>query len=297
MGVDDGLALLLASNLIGKSVTLSTIFGNVSVEIATRNAALFRALLGRRDDWPLFTGASHAQDGFRVNATQVHGQDGLGGATAELDKGLLEEAAHCLAPLLSSAAPPDVKSVVLVGLGPATNIPRLVSWFGRHAVARIVLMSGALFDVGNITPFAEFNAHCDPQALRETIDLGIPTTMVPLDVCRKVLLSRATMNEYGRAAGTARSRLIATSHTRYMDFYENVDGIDGCYPHDAVTLLAALSPQRFFTVTGDVSVDVSMTHRGRTSVALCPSHVEVVTGGSLKWVREAIAGVLREDVR
>ncbi len=295
MGVDDGLALLLANRLIGEGVTLSTVFGNVSADVATRNAKIFRALLGRRADWPLFTGASCARDGFRLDATHVHGEDGLGGATEGLDHALLEELAHCPTPSLSDAASPGKNSVILIGLGPATNIPGLVSWYGRNAVARIVLMSGVYFDVGNITQSAEFNAHCDPHALRETLDLGIPTLLVPLDVCRKVLLPRATMTAFRDAAITTRSRLIATSHIKYMDFYERVDGVDGCYPHDSVTLLAALYPERFYSINGVVSVEVLPKSRGRTTVTLCPSHIGVVTGGNLRWLRETIGRTLSED--
>ena len=295
MGVDDGLALLLASRLLGTAVTLSTVFGNVPVEVATKNALIFRALLGRTACWRILAGAACAQDGFARNARHVHGEDGMGGATDGLDSALLGASAADSCAYLVEAPPPAVSQVVLIGLGPATNLPRLVSWYGRATVGRIVLMSGAYFDVGNITPAAEFNAHCDPDALRETLMLGIPTIIVPLDLCRKVQLTRAAIQEYGRVCRNPRGQLIAESHMKYMDFYKNAEGIDGCNPHDAIAILAAVAPERFFAVQGRIMIDSTPGRRGQTTMTIGRSHIDVLTGGRLKWVRDQIANLLIDD--
>ncbi len=292
MGVDDGLALLLASRLFGTAVTLSTVFGNVPVEVATRNALIFRELLGRTACWTILAGAACAQDGFTRDARHVHGEDGLGGATGRLDPGLLGALAAQPWATLADAPPPAVSSVVVIGLGPATNIPRLVSWYGRAAVQRIVLMSGAFFDVGNITPSAEFNAHCDPDALRETLALNIPTTIVPLDICRKVQLTRAALQEYGSTRITPLSRLVAESHMKYIDYYRTAEGIDGCNPHDALAVLAAASDERFYAVRGQIAADSTPDHRGQTRMTIGASQIDVLMGGKLKWVRDMIADVL-----
>ena len=301
MGVDDGLALLVADRLLGGVCAVSTVAGNVPVTIATRNALLFRFLLGRVDAWPVIAGASCASDGSAPDASHVHSSDGLGGATAKIDPALLQQLAEERVPQLTSAALPEVDAVTLIGIGPATNIPRLVTLYGRNAVKRIVLMSGSFFDVGNITPHAEFNAHSDPAALQATIDLRIPTLLVPLDVCRKVQLCRSEIAGLGdqRARGDAETHvlleLITNSHMRYMDFYRKWEGIDGCYPHDAVAVLAAREPEHFSCLRGKVQVDLTAEMRGRTTIALNEeSHVEVAMGGDLKWVRETIRSVLSD---
>jgi inosine-uridine nucleoside N-ribohydrolase len=86
MGVDDALALVAASRLSGvRIVAVSTVFGNVPLSVATRNAVLLRKLLGGRFD--IFAGAASASDGWTRNATHVHGEDGLGRATRLLDVG------------------------------------------------------------------------------------------------------------------------------------------------------------------------------------------------------------------
>jgi inosine-uridine nucleoside N-ribohydrolase len=294
MGVDDGLALVLAHRLLPGQLAVSTVFGNVPVSVATRNAMLFRELLHQTATLSVFAGADRASDGFTRDARHIHGEDGLGGATHSLDRSLLETISNQRVVRLDDASPPKGSPVVLIGIGPATNIPRLVSWYGRSAISRIVLMSGTFFDFGNITRAAEFNAYCDPFALRETLDLAIPTMLVPLDVCRKVKLSRGEMAAFKETDKSPLTNLLVTSHLHYMDAYTEWEGLDGCFPHDSVTVLAALKPELLFTLRGQVLVECAPAERGRTTFKpTVSSHVEVVTGGELKWAREILASFLK----
>lgn len=294
MGVDDSLALVLADRLFGLSlIGISTVFGNVAVDVATRNALILRHLLDRQRSLDILRGRECASDGFYGDAANIHGDDGLGGATAQLDPELLSAIGQDRLPRPLSAVSSATElhgSVIIIALGPATNIPGLVECYGRSKVARIVLMSGVFFDCGNITADAEFNAYCDPSALRATLDLGLPVTLVPLDVCRKIQLSRSTVRSYGTADTSPLMQLIVTSHMRYMDVYQETEGIDGCFPHDAIAVLAAGMPDRFWRMRGKVHVDLADKKRGRTTMSLdCDSNVEVVTGGKLKWVRDGLA--------
>jgi len=300
MGVDDGLALVLASKLIDVCA-ISTTFGNVDVETATRNALIFRMLLGRDASWKVWKGAKCARDGFHLEVPDIHGIDGLGGATRDLDDKILSETSAADVLLLADASRPGLDSITLIGIGPATNIPSIVSLYGRSAVKRIVLMSGAFFDVGNITPFSEFNAHNDPFALKEILKLRIPVTFVPLDVCRKIQITRNSMEQYGKIDKSELAQLLSKSHMWYMDFYRRWEGIDGCFPHDAIAILVALKPDEFVGVTGRVSVDCSVEFRGKTRVFIRrSSKTTIITGGNLKWAREEIqrmlSGAIAESV-
>ncbi|HEU0149741.1 MAG TPA: nucleoside hydrolase [Bradyrhizobium sp.] len=285
MGVDDGLALALVDSALGDAVAISTVFGNVPVKMATRNALIFRHLLRRTATWSILEGAARASDGFSVDALSVHGDDGLGGATHALAQSLLDQVAKETAIDLGSTKLKVDGPVTIIGLGPATNIPELVRNYGHTAVERIVLMSGVFFDIGNITPHAEFNAYCDPLALQATLDLGIPVTIVPLDVCRKVQLARSTVSAYIRSDGSEVTKLIVASHMHYMDVYGITEAIDGCFPHDAITVLVALAPERFFHVSGNVSVECASDLRGLCRITPEDTHVKIVTGGELRWVR------------
>lgn len=305
MGVDDGLALLLASRMPNFQILrLSTVFGNVPLEIATRNARLFRYLLGR--SFEIVSGAPQSSDGIRRTAAGVHGADGMGGATQMLDRLVLDAAVAnpgpCSLASLDTRDPPNQR-LTIVGLGPATNIPQIVAWYGRDNVERIVLMSGVFFDRGNVSECAEFNAICDPGALRATLALGLPVTIVPLDVCRKVQLSRATIMSWAERDRSPIMELLVKAHLHYADVYQKDESIDGCFPHDGIAILAAAMPEKFFCVRGCVEVDCGAERRGRTRIVQDhAASVEIVTGGNLKWVRDRFRvlsfdrpGAARED--
>ena len=78
-------------------------------------------------------------------------------------------------------------------LGPLTNIAQAFlqapDVVGR--VQEIVLMGGAYFEGGNITPAAEFNIYVDPEAAEIVFKSGVPLVVMPLDVTHKVLTTRA----------------------------------------------------------------------------------------------------------
>jgi inosine-uridine nucleoside N-ribohydrolase len=114
-------------------------------------------------------------------------------------------------------------------------------------------------------------------------------TVVPLDVCRKVQLSRGMMKCYGHNSKAAIAKLLMDAHMSYMDFYQDAEGIDGCFPHDAIAVLAAFRPEYFFSLRGIVTID----NAGQTVFERDDSsHVEIFTGGNLKWVRETIRTLL-----
>jgi purine nucleosidase len=292
MGVDDGLALVHAHHLFGDSMqAVSTVFGNVPLQQATKNALTFRALL--KSSWPVISGAASASDGFTRDATDVHGNDGLGGATHRFAPALLRQIPDAADATLASFRPPvwPGDKIRIIGLGPATNIPQLAECYGAANIDRIVLMAGVFFDVGNTTISAEFNAYCDPAALDDTLNLGIPVTLVPLDVCRKVQLSRSTISSYLQRDTSELTQLVVASHMSYMDFYRKSEGIDGCFPHDTLAVLVAINPDWFFRISAPITVDVTPSLRGKTTLRSdpSPSHVSVVTGGALKHARDLLA--------
>lgn len=288
-GVDDALAFVVADRVLPKLRALTTVAGNVSVQTATRNVALFRELLRRRAHWAIVRGAERSSDGYRPDATHIHGADGLGGATSRLPTVLTDAMAKLVAPSFDEAPPPAAAQVTIVGIGPATNIPRIVSWYGGAVVRRIVLMTGAFFDRGNITPTAEFNAYSDPAALRATLGLSIPVLIVPLDLTNKVQLPLRLFSASPESQCSELSRIMQSSHLKYTETCRASEGIDGCLPHDAITVLAAAYPERFRSVRCRVTVAQDDGRRGQTVLSLdAASHVEVAMGGDLKWVRTVL---------
>jgi len=98
------------------------------------------------------------------------------------------------------AVGPD--GVTLVGIGPATNLALALATEPALAasVAEIVLMTGAVTE-GNITPAAEFNAFCDPEALAVLLGFGRPVTLATLDVTNQALCTPARIASLRAANG------------------------------------------------------------------------------------------------
>jgi inosine-uridine nucleoside N-ribohydrolase len=300
-GVDDLLCLMMASRLVAKDIEgITAVFGNVSVDQAVSNIIYSLALVHTPVKPLLGLGAGEALDGFSEPATTIHGPDGLGGARAiqpqranASDVISLDEFVETISHRMDHSQ----QKVDLLGIGPATNIQYLIDKLGVRRINHIVLMSGVFFDYGNITNWAEFNAYNDPQALAAVLASGVPLTLVPLDLCRKVLLTSDRINTFA-AATFVEGMPMAAALQQYAKASERWEGIRGCFPHDAVALLVMLRPDQFFLVDAEVSVDVHATSRGRTCLkAIGGSRVNarVALGGRLRWVRWMIeTGWLRE---
>ena len=93
-------------------------------------------------------------------------------------------------------APP--KSITLCPLGPLTNIGTALQNAPDIAenIAQIVMMGGAYFEVGNITPAAEFNIFVDPDAAQIVFNSGINLVVAPLDVTHQALTNKTLLSYY-----------------------------------------------------------------------------------------------------
>ena len=135
--------------------------------------------------------------------------------------------------------------IPLLVLGPLTDAARAFdkdpAAFGK--LKQIVLMGGAYFEVGNITPAAEFNIYVDPEAARIVLASGAPVTMMPLDVTHKALTSRSWV-EGMRAMGR-----IGQAVASWTDFFERYDrekyGSEGAPLHDPCTIAWLIEPGLF----------------------------------------------------
>ena len=182
-GVDDAQAiqLILAApelNLLG----LTTIFGNVDVELATTNA--LRLLdLGNRTDVPVAKGAADPLNGPYLGAvTFVHGDDGQGNTfrPASQQQPIGPSAAEFIVQQLNEQ--PGV--ITLVAVGPLTNLALALQLDPTitEKVVEVVVMGGNAFCAGNATPAGEANILNDPDAADRVFGANWPVTMIGLDV-------------------------------------------------------------------------------------------------------------------
>jgi len=176
-------------------------------------------------------------------------------------------------------------SVDIIGIGPTTNIANILSSDAANSINSITLMTGVVFDRGNVTVHAEFNAYSDPDALKQVLSSGKNITIVPLDVCRKIQLNDrhlSKMKSFGNI-----SKTLIESHKFYMKMYYQWEHIHGCFPHDSISVLAALYPNIFYSLKMAISVGTQGDEQGQLFARQDKSStISVITGGHLSWVRK-----------
>ncbi|MFP4450237.1 MAG: nucleoside hydrolase [Rhodosalinus sp.] len=245
-GQDDAVAILLAlaSPEEIEVLGITAVAGNVPLPLTARNARITCELAGR-PDIRVFAGCDRPLERPLVTAEHVHGRTGLDGPELPEPRMALQEA-HAVDFIVETLRREPVGSVTLCPLGPLTNIatafrraPDIVA-----RVAGIVLMGGAYFEVGNITPAAEFNIYVDPQAAEIVFKSGAPITVMPLDVTHKALVTTAR-NDAFRALGTPVGQAVA----QMTDFFERFDrekyGSEGAPLHDPCVTAWLIRPELF----------------------------------------------------
>jgi len=243
-GQDDAVAILLALASPELEVLgLTAVAGNVPLHHTQRNALVLCELAGRTD-LPVYAGAEAPLSRPLVTAEHVHGKTGLDGVTLP-DPTMALAPGHAVDFLIDTLRREPAGSVTLVPIGPLTNIAMA---FQRAPdiiprVQEIVLMGGAYFEVGNITPTAEFNIYVDPEAASLVFAAGAPLTVMPLDVTHKALTNRPWVEQM-RAMGR-----IGQAIASWTDFFERYDrekyGSEGAPLHDPCTIAWLLAPQLF----------------------------------------------------
>jgi purine nucleosidase len=189
-GCDDAVAIWLALASPALAIDAITIVaGNVPAARCAANAR--RVLDFSARDLPVLVG--HERD---VPDAVVHGADGLGG----LD-------------LPPPSRPPDPGDAVaalaaataIVAIGPLSNVAAAV---GRGARPRSLVWMGGADGPGNITPTAEFNAHCDPEAARLVMAAALDPIIVPWDAALQALTTDARLASLRGRVGDAAARML-----------------------------------------------------------------------------------------
>ncbi|MEM7753432.1 MAG: nucleoside hydrolase [Pseudomonadota bacterium] len=264
-GQDDAVAILLALASPELEVLgLTAVAGNVPLSLTERNARIVCELAGRTDI-PVFAGAEAPISRKLVTAEHVHGKTGLDGPVLP-DPTMPLQDMHAVDFLIETLRREPSGSVTLVPIGPLTNVALALQRAPDIAdrIAEIVLMGGAYFEVGNITPAAEFNIFVDPEAADLVLKSGIKLTVMPLDVTHKALTT-PTHTEAFHTMGTETGRMVAA----WTDFFERFDkekyGSDGAPLHDPCTIAYLLKPDLFSGRHINVEVEIgSELTRGMT---------------------------------
>ena len=146
--------------------------------------------------------------------------------------------------------------VTLCALGPLTDIAVALVKAPEIAglVRELVIMGGAGFELGNVTPAAEFNFFVDPHAARLVLESGMPITIVPLDVTHRVLSTRpriAALEALPNRCGPAVATLLTSFETARVDRF----GERAMALHDPCVIAYLLRPALFRGRTANVAIE------------------------------------------
>lgn len=260
MGGDDlwAIAMLLAHRDRFNIKGISSVFGNVSQPMASKNAANFLHWLNVKDI-EVVEGANMPCDGMRPFGDEAYGENGVGGV-------ILPESPSApkkvdVAAWIRTRLYEQPEKARIFATGPATNLAQLVSEYPEsiEKIEEIVFMGGGIDTVGkdgapvfengerrigNITLHSEFNAYQDPKALNILIQSGAPVTVMAADATQHMVLTPARQEQvkqlhetYGPAF---HSMLMAVEHLDRAKF-----GVDGPFIHDPNVIAYLLAPELY----------------------------------------------------
>jgi len=265
-GVDDALALMLAFSSPELRVeAVTTVVGNVSLELANKNALKILEFLGA-EETPVAPGASKPLFREPLDATAFHGKTGLSGAELPEPKSVLDP--RSAVQVIVELAEEFGEELTLIPIGPLTNIASAILAYPdiTNMIGGLVLMGGAFnltpYGQGNVSAVAEFNIWHDPEAAKIVFESGMPVKAVGLDVTTDPMnrLDR-DMYEEIRGLGTRRSRLVSAlcggSIKRFGRFSL----------HDPMAVALAVDPSLASTESHIVGVEtMGVLTRGMTVV-------------------------------
>ena len=223
-GQDEAAAILLilgapeAFDVLG----VVAVAGNVRLDRTLRNTRQILELAGRRDI-AVFAGCDRPMQRALVTAEHVHGPEGLDGPALSPPT-LAVQPMHGVDFIITTLRAQPAGSVTICSLSPLTTLAMALVQAPDIAprMAAIVMMAGAYFEGGNITPRAEFNVFVDPQAADVVLRSGVAITMLPLDVTHRMRSTPArlaALRAIGNRCGTALAGMLTFSEDFDMKKY------------------------------------------------------------------------------
>jgi purine nucleosidase len=256
-GQDDAVAILMALGAPDRLevLGLSAVAGNVPLETTQRNARIVCEWAGRADI-PVFAGCTRPLLRPPVWAHEVHGQEGIEGPELHQPSMPLQ-AEHAVGWLIRTLRTHPTP-VTLCTLGPLTNIALALAQAPDIAgrIEQLVMMGGAHFESGNITPNAEFNLYVDPHAAEVVLACGAPIVVLPLDVTHQVLTHRhrvARLQALGNRAGRIAAQILQSYERAEADRF----GGDGGPLHDPCVIGYLLAPHLFKGKRVNVTIETT----------------------------------------
>jgi inosine-uridine nucleoside N-ribohydrolase len=256
-GIDDAMAILFAHasgkiDLLG----ITTVFGNATIENATRNALYLKQRFAITTtvcagaDTPLVVPAGEP-------TTFVHGQNGLGDIDLP-DTMPLKADSRTACDFIIETVRNNPNEVTLVAVGRLTNLALAIQKAPDIAglVKEVVVMGGAFGHnghTGNVSPYAEANIIGDPHAADIVFTQKWPVTVVGLDVTQQSIMSNTYIQNLKKQS-VKYGEFIYQISCFYSDFHKQSAGLDGFYVHDSSAVAYVLAPELFKVKQGPIRV-------------------------------------------
>ena len=264
---DDAVALLMALEWDDVEVLgISIVSGNMSVEQGSINARYTVELC--KKDIPVYVGANAPLVKKREHADWFHGPDGMGNMNYPAPK--LEETNEDFIEVLNNHINQYPDEITLVTLGPLTNVANFIKKYPESflKLKNIVIMGGASNTVGNVTPAAEYNIWCDPEAA----DIVFKSkhhdiAMVGWELCRGEANLTEEEMELAYSFKTEKADFTIDCNKHALDSSQNWLGDPGLGLPDPVAMSVALNPAVTKKVSRhNVQVVIDGPARGMTIV-------------------------------
>lgn len=274
-GIDDAIAIMIAlSNEDSVKIEgITTVTGNTYVDQSTKNVLRILDFFGKKDI-KVYKGASSPLANKFQRAAKIHGYDGLGDVDLKYSNRVEEELD---APTAIYKIAKENKKIDIVTLGPLTNIaitlnlhPDLKDYLG------VIYSMGGAIDIGNVTRYAEFNFHTDPEAVSYVLNSDIPITIVPWDCCVRNSFLEDELKQIIDEKSDVGKLFFSLLKTP-LNYVEKILGIRSVSLPDPIAISSYIESSIIKEKRrGDLLMELNYnTHRG-TSVLLEGEKVEII---------------------
>jgi inosine-uridine nucleoside N-ribohydrolase len=244
-GIDDTLAIAMLFEADDQIAVMgvSSVFGNAGVEQTTKNLKLILEKADKND----VTIAKGAHQPLVVpldTSPYVHGDNGMGNML--LPEPEIKETSMRAPQAMIDVVLANPGEITLLLIGPLTNaaIAVILEPAVANAVKEVVIMGGAVYCPGNITPAAEANFFHDPHAAQIVMNAGWKITLAPLDVNNQALVPQALLDKIVHA-NKKLTPFLAGGLPHYQRFLKSIGMYGQADFPDALAAGYLLAPEIF----------------------------------------------------
>jgi inosine-uridine nucleoside N-ribohydrolase len=262
-GGDDAFALLWLQSLMQQGlvelVAVTTAAGNVAAQRTFMNAS---QLLGLGGFSGVELGRGVDGDGAIADASHIHGQDGMGGLSAQLPMPTHNfTTARDADDILIEALTAHPGEITVIAIGPLTNLAAAEAKSAGilQKAKEIVVMAGAFGTRGNVTPCAEFNVFFNPKAAQTVFESRKDVVVLSLDVTHRLIFTPEMAKQLCQPRPTSKLAQFLTALCAFMTTtalgYRETGGVSGFLVHDAVTIAYLFYPETLLFRRAQVKIE------------------------------------------